>query len=141
MLSMTLQPLCYSVSETQTAVHLAAGSEAVTGLDMASALPVPLRIQVRPTSGVVTRARFAIGSRVLDLPSMHLQSGQMLEYDAGMLLGDVSGLKVDGTADFSPAPGGRWARLVLDAGSEVISCLVEGGAADVTIAARGRWPA
>lgn len=140
-LNMTLQPLAYDVLETQCTVHLKAGNKQVTSLDIESAMRVPIRMLVKPTSGTVTRVRAAVGSAVLDLPNLSLKSGQILEYDAGIFLGDPASLKVDGAVDFSPAQGGSWARLEMDLASGAITLLCEGGAADVTISARGRYPA
>lgn len=140
-MNMTLQPLAYASLETQHTVHATSGTEVVTSLDLSSAKDVPLRILIKPTSGTITRACITVGSAVLDLPNLALTNGQILEYDAGTFLGDPAKLSVDGAVDFSPAQGGSWARLMLDPESGVISILLEGGAADVTISARGRWPA
>lgn len=140
-LNMTLQPLAYDVLETQHTVHLAAGSETAASLDVGGAMAVPLRIQVRPTGEAITRIRATAGGAVLDLPNLNLKKGQILEYNAGILLGEAASLTVDGAVDFSPAQGGSWARLKLDPTGGAIRILIEGGAADVVISARGRYPA
>ena len=140
-LNMTLQPLAYDVLSTQRTVRAEAGQEIATSLDMACPLSVPLCVTVKPAGNALTRVRLSVGGSVVDLPHLLLEKGQILEYDAGMFLGDPTDLRVNGVTDFSPAQGGSWARLTLNPESGVIRVLVEGGAADVMISARGRWPA
>lgn len=140
-LNMTLQPLAYDVLCTQRTVRANAGQEAAASLDLDCPLSVPLCVTVKPTSGTITRVRIACGHAAVDLPHLSLKKGQMLEYDAGEYLGDPTDLRVDGVTDFSPAQGGSWARLTFDPSGGVVRVLVTGGAADVTISARGRYPA
>lgn len=140
-LTMTLQPLAYAVMETQRTQHVAAGTETAIGFDLPGALPAPLRVTLRATAGTITRAQIATGGGALDLPNLHLASGHVLTYDGGTFLGDPTALTLDGTVDFSPVQGGRWARLSCPAGGGVLRVTLTGGEADVIVSARGRWPA
>lgn len=140
-LNMTLQPLAYDALSTQRTVRAEDGQEVVTSLDIDCPLDVPLCVTVKPTGGALTRVRLESGNMAVNLPHLNLRKGQVLEYDAGEYLGDPTDLRVDGVTDFSPAQGGSWARLMLDPSGGAVRVLVEGGAADVTISARGRWPA
>lgn len=140
-LTMTLQPLCYAVMETQRTQHVTAGTETAIGFDLPGALPAPLQVTLRATGGTITRATIATGGGVLDLPNLRLASGHVLTYDGGQFLGDPTALTLDGAVDFSPVQGGRWARLSCPAGGGVLRVTLTGGEADVIVSARGRWPA
>lgn len=140
-LGMTLQPLAYAAAQTQRTQHVQPGAEAVIGFVLDGALPSPLQVTLRATGGTITRARLRTDGRTLELPNLRLAPGHVLTYDGGQFLGDPTALLVDGAVDFSPVQGGRWARLSCPAGGCALSVLLEGGEADVSVSARGRWPA
>lgn len=140
-MSMTLQPLAYSAMETQRTQHVTAGAETAIGFDLPGALPAPLRVTLRATGGTITRAQIGTDSGTLELPNLRLAPGHVLTYDGGQFLGDPTALTLDGTVDFSPVQGGRWARLTCPAGGGALRVMLTGGDADVIVSARGRWPA
>lgn len=138
-LQMTLQPLAYDVLPTQAAAKTV-GGEAALALEMGEGLETPLRIHIRCTSGTITRAEISAGGKTLILGAPTLESGSVIEYDAGEFLGDAVSLRKDGVLTFAPVAGGRWARLACAPG-ELIRVSVTGGEAQVTATARGRYPA
>ena len=138
-MNMTLQPLAYDVLPTQTAARTS-GGKAALALSLGEGLETPLRICLRCLSGTITRAEISAGGKTLVLGDPDLGAGGEIEYDAGEFLGDVMSLKKDGAVTFAPVSGGRWARLACLPG-ELIRVTLTGGEAQVTVTARGRYPA
>lgn len=138
-LQMTLQPLSYDVLPVQASARTV-GGEAALSLDMGEGLDTPLRVAIRCTSGAITRAEICSGGKRLILGAPALDSGSVIEYDAGEFLHSAASIKKDGVLTFAPISSGRWARLACRPG-ELITVTVEGGEAQVTVTARGRYPA
>lgn len=138
-LQMTLHPLSYDALPTQASARTV-GGEAALALDMGEGLETPLQVAIRCTSGTITRAEICTGGKRLILGAPALQAGSVIEYDAGEFLHSAASIKKNGVLTFAPVEGGRWARLACAPG-ELITVTVEGGEAQVTVTARGRYPA
>lgn len=136
-MTMTLQPLAYSVLPAQVS-GTTQGGQLTLAAAAQSALPMPLAISVTPKSGTATRIEVTAQGQTLILAGMQLTPGHTLTYDAGQMLGDVSRLEIDGRVDFSPVA--QWKRLLCPH-SGVVEIRVTGAEAQATVTTRGRWPA
>lgn len=136
-MTMTLQPLAYSVLPAQVSGTTQGGYLTLAAAAQ-SALPMPLAVSIAPKSGTATRIEVTAAGQTLILERMQLTPGHTLTYDAGQMMGDVSRLEIDGHVDFSPVA--QWKRLLCPH-SGVVEIRVTGAEAQATVTTRGRWPA
>lgn len=131
----TIQGAAWGVRLQRWSGHTDGGAATIEArLD--SQLPSPLGCAITCTSGTITAMEIACEGHRLLLDGLSLAPGSEVRYSAGTGIA-APDLRVDGMLDFGPVS--RWAQLTLPPRAGRVNVAVEGGEADVSVWARGRY--
>lgn len=133
--SVTLSGCAYASAES--AVTFSAGTSGSGKLIYETGEARPLRVTIAPGSGsVISAATVTAGGRRVRLSGLAVSSALVIDQAAQQI-----SVTADGTNAFPKVT--AWDELRISSGEKVSAALSysSGGAATVTAAARGRWPA